>query len=83
MGCRRVAQIDDDFPFEGSEPNTRTTFRPFAKAALAYLGLFCTQHVFTAAQQTYTQNIMERLDPHARIFATVASLSVCKEVVVS
>jgi hypothetical protein len=27
-------QIDDDFPYTGSEPNTRTTFRPGARAAL-------------------------------------------------
>ena len=41
---------DDDFPFVEGQPNTRTTFRPGARAALAFLGIFCTQHVFTAAQ---------------------------------
>jgi hypothetical protein len=42
--------IDDDFPFVAGRPNARTTFRPGARAGLAFLGLFCTQHVFTAAQ---------------------------------
>jgi len=32
--ARWFDQIDDDFPYTGSEPNTRTTFRPGARAAL-------------------------------------------------
>jgi len=36
-----------------------------------FCGLFCTQHVFTAAQGSYTQNILDRLDPGGTIFETV------------
>lgn len=64
-------QIDDDFPYEGSAPNTRTFWRPGARAALAACGVFATQHVFTAAQDTYTANIMRELDGSA--FATVTT----------
>ena len=64
-------QIDDDFPYEGSVPNTRTFWRPGARAALAVCGIFATQHVFTAAQDTYTANIMRELDGSA--FATVTT----------
>jgi len=64
-------QIDDDFPYEGSAPNTRTFWRPGARAALAACGIFATQHVFTAAQDTYTANIMRELDGSA--FATVTT----------
>mmetsp|Transcript_40289 Transcript_40289/g.95673 ORF Transcript_40289/g.95673 Transcript_40289/m.95673 type:complete len:229 (+) Transcript_40289:93-779(+) len=68
---RYFDQIDDDFPYQGSAPNTRTTFRPGAKMALQFMGLFATQHVFTAAQASYTDNIMRRLDPQSGIFTTV------------
>jgi len=69
--ARYFDQIDDDFPAADGTANTRTTFRPGAKAVLQFLGLFCTQHVFTAAQGSYTQNILQRLDPDASIFASV------------
>jgi|LauGreDrversion2_3_1035106.scaffolds.fasta_scaffold154962_2 hypothetical protein len=36
-----------------------------------FCGLFCTQHVFTAAQGSYTQNILDHLDPDGTIFETV------------
>jgi len=37
-----------------------------------FCGLFCTQHVFTAAQGSYTKNILDHLDPDATIFETVS-----------
>jgi len=42
-----------------------------------FCGLFCTQHVFTAAQGTYTKNILDRLDPDATIFETVSLICIC------
>mmetsp|Transcript_7438 Transcript_7438/g.20999 ORF Transcript_7438/g.20999 Transcript_7438/m.20999 type:complete len:240 (-) Transcript_7438:1727-2446(-) len=64
-------QIDDDFPFDGEEPNTRTFWRPGAKAALQFLSLFTSQHVYTAAQASYTENILRRLDPGSKMFKSV------------
>ena len=64
-------QIDDDFPYDEGTPNTRTFWRPGARAALRFTGTFATQHVYTAAQATYTDNIMQHLDPDSRIFASV------------
>ena len=64
---RYFDQIDDDFPFEDNSPNTRTYWRPGAKAALQ----FCVQHVYTTAQRTYTENIMAKLDPKGELFQTI------------
>lgn len=64
-------QIDDDFDFREGTPNTRTFLRPGAHAALRFVGTFATQHIYTAAQATYTNNILEHLDPKGEIFATV------------
>ena len=64
-------QIDDDFPFEPDTPNTRTFWRPGARAALAVVGCFAEQHVFTAAQETYAANILAELDPDRTRFASV------------
>jgi hypothetical protein len=65
-------QIDDDFPFENEHtPNTRTFWRPGARTALWACSLFATQHVYTAAQESYTNNIMKELDPQGRLFASV------------
>lgn len=69
--CRYFDQIDDDFPFEDNIPNTRTYWRPGAKAALQICNLFCVQHVYTTAQRTYTDNIMAELDPKGELFQTI------------
>lgn len=55
-------QIDDDFPFESNVPNTRTYWRPGARAALQLFRYFAVQHVFTAAQETYTEHILDEMD---------------------
>ena len=55
-------QIDDDFKAEAGQPNTRTAWRPGARFGLRVLSLFATQHVYTAAQGTYTANIMREVE---------------------
>ena len=62
---RSFDHIDDDFPFEPGVPNTRTFWRPGAKLALRICRLFCHQSVFTAAQASYTANIMNQLGDQA------------------
>lgn len=63
-------QVDDDFPFEGNgAPNTRTYWRPGARGALQFFRLFTVQHVFTAAQATYTENILQQMD--RSLFSTI------------
>lgn len=64
-------QIDDDFPFVENQPNTRTYWRPFARTALQFCNLFAIQHVYTTAQGTYTENILNQLDPDRTLFQTV------------
>jgi hypothetical protein len=66
-------QIDDDFPFNPTtlEPNTRTYFRPGARAALQICSYFGILHVYTAAQESYTNNILKQLDPDRRLFDKV------------
>jgi hypothetical protein len=66
-------QIDDDFPFDSKtmEPNTRTYFRPGARMALQVCSLFGVLHVYTAAQESYTNNIMRELDPERKLFTKV------------
>jgi len=56
-------QIDDDFPYDDKTlaPNTRTYFRPGALLALKLCNMFGTIHVYTAAQETYTNNILNEL----------------------
>ena len=63
-------QIDDDFPYNKStlEPNTRTYFRPGARTALYLCSKFAVCHVYTAAQETYTTNILNELDPTRELF---------------
>ncbi len=63
-------QIDDDFPYNKStlEPNTRTYFRPGARTALYLCSKFAVCHVYTAAQETYTTNILNELDPTKEFF---------------
>lgn len=63
-------QIDDDFPFNShtQSPNTRTYFRPGAKFALWVCSKLGVCHVYTAAQESYTSNIMRELDPKHEIF---------------
>eukprot|EP01082_Thalassiosira_pseudonana_P007474 g7054.t1 g7054 contig23:1760911-1761789(-) len=54
-----------------ARPNTRTYFRPGARAALqicSYIGIL---HVYTAAQESYTNNILKQLDPDRRLFDKV------------
>uniref|UniRef100_A0A6V1VU91 Mitochondrial import inner membrane translocase subunit TIM50 n=1 Tax=Heterosigma akashiwo TaxID=2829 RepID=A0A6V1VU91_HETAK len=65
------AHIDDDFPFDDCYPNTYTWFRPHARWVLWVLSFFTVQHVFTAAQKSYTNNILERLDPKRKLFKIV------------
>jgi NLI interacting factor-like phosphatase len=55
-------QIDDDFPFEKGIPNTRSYWRPGARTMLQLFRFFTIQHVFTAAQETYTENILQQMD---------------------
>lgn len=65
-------QIDDDFDYEEEIPNTRTYWRPGARTALKLCGLLgARQHVYTAAQGTYTANILSELDPHGTTFDSV------------
>lgn len=63
-------QIDDDFPYntETLTPNTRTYFRPGAKLALWFCSKLGTCHVYTAAQESYTWNILSELDPNREVF---------------
>ena len=65
-------QVDDDFPYDARTmaPNTRTFFRPGARWALALCSRFAVLHVYTAAQATYTANILDELDPDRRLFGT-------------
>lgn len=62
-------QIDDDFPFEEGVPNTRTYWRPGVRSLLQVLRVFTVQHVFTAAQESYTENILQQMD--RSLFATI------------
>lgn len=57
-------QIDDDFPYDVQtlSPNTRTYIRPGAMLALYATSILGVVHVFTAAQQTYTNNILHTLN---------------------
>ena len=57
-------QIDDDFPYNAQtlQPNTRTYIRPGAMIALYATSVLGVVHVFTAAQQTYTNNILHELN---------------------
>jgi hypothetical protein len=66
-------QIDDDFPYDDASlaPNTRTYFRPGAKMALKLCSIFGIVHVYTAAQKTYTDNILHELDTDRRLFREV------------
>ena len=64
-------QIDDDFPYDEQTPNTKTYFRPGALLALKFCSLFGKLHVYTAAQQTYTNNILKELDPDRTLFDQV------------
>jgi NLI interacting factor-like phosphatase len=65
-------QIDDDFPFENATtPNTRTYWRPGARTALSLCSHFAVQHVYTTAQETYTSNVLDELDPNRTFFHTV------------
>ena len=55
----KLQQFDqiDDFPDDGS-PNTRTFIRPGAKIALRICNMLGVIHVYTAAQESYTNNIL-------------------------
>ena len=68
-------QIDDDFPYDDDDaslaPNTRTYFRPGAKMALKLCSILGIVHVYTAAQRTYTNNILRELDTDRRLFREV------------
>jgi hypothetical protein len=63
-------QIDDDFPYNATTlaPNTRTYFRPGAKTALKICSKLGVCHVYTAAQESYTMNILNALDPNRELF---------------
>ena len=65
-------QYDDDFPpGEAGAPNTRTFHRPWAARTLAVLDCFAKQHVMTAAQRTYTENVLAHIDPRRKRFERV------------
>ena len=66
-------QIDDDFPYDVASlaPNTRTYFRPGAKMALKLCSILGIVHVYTAAQRTYTNNILRELDTDRSLFREV------------
>jgi hypothetical protein len=66
-------QIDDDFPYDDASlvPNTRTYFRPGAKMALKLCSILGIVHVYTAAQRTYTYNILRELDTDRSLFGEV------------
>ena len=55
-------QVDDDFPFAPGELNTRTVWRPGARFWLRALDIIAIQHIYTAAQATYTQNILREIE---------------------
>ena len=65
-------QIDDDFPYTPlTVANTRTYFRPGAKVALWLCSKLGICHVYTAAQESYTMNILDELDPNKEVFRGV------------
>ena len=68
---RFVDIVDDDFEFKDGVPNMRTVLRPGVRSALRVLGLFSTQHVFTAAQGSYTEQVLALVDPERTIFESV------------
>ncbi|KAL7536548.1 hypothetical protein ACHAXR_007233, partial [Thalassiosira sp. AJA248-18] len=69
---RHFHQIDDDFPIaDDLSPNTRTYFRPGAQMALQLCSYFGILHVYTAAQESYTNNILKELDPDRTLFTRV------------
>mmetsp|Transcript_8637 Transcript_8637/g.18443 ORF Transcript_8637/g.18443 Transcript_8637/m.18443 type:complete len:245 (-) Transcript_8637:160-894(-) len=70
---RYFDQIDDDFPFDPQTPtpNTRTYFRPGARLTIWLCSFFATNHVYTAAQRTYTENILKQIDPDRKLFHIV------------
>ena len=74
-------QIDDDFPFEPNAPNTRTYFRPGCYWALQMCSSFGVLHVYTAAQASYTDNILAELDPDRTLFAKVIHRDMHPEIV--
>lgn len=55
-------QLDDDFPFAPGQLNTRTVWRPGARFWLRVLDVIAIQHVYTAAQGTYTENILRQIE---------------------
>jgi hypothetical protein len=63
-------QIDDDFPYNTQtlSPNTRTYIRPGAKFTLWLCSKLGICHVYTAAQESYTMNILREIDPNREIF---------------
>mmetsp|Transcript_44721 Transcript_44721/g.93839 ORF Transcript_44721/g.93839 Transcript_44721/m.93839 type:complete len:265 (+) Transcript_44721:25-819(+) len=71
---RHFDQIDDDFPYDAETltPNTRTYFRPGALMALQLCSFFAVVHVYTAAQESYTNNILKEMDPEGKMFETRA-----------
>ncbi len=66
-------QIDDDFPYDDKSlaPNTRTYFRPGAQLAIKLCNIFGTVHIYTAAQETYTNNIVNELMNSGILFQEV------------
>lgn len=63
--------IDDDYEFKDGVPNMRTVLRPGVHSALKVVGLFATQHVYTAAQGMYTEQVLTLVDPERTTFASV------------
>lgn len=60
---------DDDFAHEPNVPNTRTFLRPGVRWLLQFVGWIAErQHVYTAAQGTYTDAVLKLIDPKKTIF---------------
>jgi hypothetical protein len=65
--------VDDDFPYDGTNmtPNTRTYVRPGAMTALRLCGMLGIVHVYTAAQGSYTDNVLRVIDAEDGLFRSV------------
>ena len=66
-------QYDDDLPppDNGEFPyNTRTYWRPGARAALKIVSAFATMHIYTAAQASYCAQVQRRLEADGLHFAS-------------
>jgi hypothetical protein len=70
---RHFDHIDDDFPYDHANmmPNTRTYVRPGAMMALRLCCMLGIVHVYTAAQGSYTDNVLRVIDADNSLFRRV------------